>query len=345
LDLISLELNRADKSGGDAGSAIQFTEQLQILIRGIALHSIESQPEDFAELQRRMANIAATLNPESAPDDVLAAIGGTLRALDEYNRKAESVFKSQVEELRSMVAATADTLQFLVSSSEMSVKQLSFVESQLQLAKGLDDLRQLKTYTAACLHLVRRESTRLQTETTEKVVALKSDVERLSTRLKMAVVKESQDPVTGLPARAAAEQAMENSISDGKPCVAALFLLDRLAFINARFGHEVGDDMVMSCAQMLAKKLSGAKLYRWSGPAFVALFDPLVAPAEAENRARLAAVQQMEKNVDSDQRVLMVVVSLSCHVQHISAQTNAAELFRKLDSSMIAEPKRGTPDA
>ena len=164
------------------------------------------------------------------------------------------------------------------------MKQLSFVESQLMRANGLDDLRQLKTYTAACLNLVRRENTRLQVETREKVTALKNDVERLSARLKTAAIEESEDPVTGLPARAAAEQAMEKRISSGKTCVAALFLMDRLITINARFGHDVGDDIVMSCAQMLAKKLSGATLYRWSGPGFVAVFDPLIATADAESR-------------------------------------------------------------
>ncbi len=199
MDIISLDLNREYKTGEGVATAVTFNEQLQTLIRGIAHHSIEGLPEDFIQLQRAMAEIAGKLHSESSPDDLMVAISGTLRTLEEYNKKAAELFKAQVEELRGMMAAMTETLQFVVSSSETSVKQLSFVESQLMRANGLDDLRQLKTYTAACLNLVRRESTRLQVETREKVTALKNDVERLSVRLKTAAVEESEDPVTGLP--------------------------------------------------------------------------------------------------------------------------------------------------
>lgn len=336
MDIISLDLNREQKPGEGLAAPLTFNEQLQTLIRGIAHHSIEGLPEDFIELQRATAEIAGTLHADSSPEELMISIRETLRILEQYNTKAASLFKAQVEELRGMVAAMTETMQFMVSSSEISVKQLSFVESQLMRANGLDDLRQLKTYTAACVNLVKRESIRLQVETRERVNTLKNDVERLSTRLKTAAAEESEDPVTGLPARAAAEQAIEKRVASGKPCVAALFLMDRLTTINARFGHDVGDDLVMSCAQMLAKKLSGATLYRWSGPGFVALFDPLIAAAEAEGRAQQAAAQQLEKNIDAGGRMLMVVVGMNCQTHSINSQTNPEDLFRRLDSFMAA---------
>jgi diguanylate cyclase (GGDEF)-like protein len=340
MDFLSLELNRGGNSGDSVPQAAtglgDLTEQLQTLIRGIALHSIEGEPEDFSKLQHEMAEIAQSLTAESSADDTLVAISKTLRTLDAYNRKAASLFKNQATELRGMIATVTETLQFIVASSDTSVKQLGFVEAQLQKAQGLDDLRQLKTYTASCLNLVKRESERLQVESKTKVEALKQDVERLKVRLKAAAVEESHDPVTDLPARAAAEQAMESRISAGKPYLAALFCMDRLATINGKFGHDVGDDIVMSCAQMLAKKMSGATLYRWSGPSFLAVFDPLVPIADAESRARQAAAQQLEKNITIGERTLLVVVGVSCHLQPVSAQTDPHDLFRQLDSAMIA---------
>ena len=333
MDFVSLDLNRSGNSGDSASAGLgELTEQLQTLIRGIALHSIESEPEDFSQLQREMAEIAQSLSAESSADDFLVAISKTLRTLDAYNRKAAGLFKSQAAELRGMIATVTETLQFIVSSSETSVKQLGFVEAQLQRAQGLDDLRQLKTYTASCLNLVRRESERLQVESKTKVEGLKQDVQRLTVRLKAAAVEESHDPVTGLPGRAAAEQAVESRISVGKPCLVVLFRMDRLATINGKFGHHVGDDIVMSCAQMLAKKLSGAKLYRWSGTGFLAVFDPLVPLTDAQSRARQAAAQQLEKNITIGERTLLVVVGVSCQLQPVSAQTDAGELFRQLDS-------------
>jgi diguanylate cyclase (GGDEF)-like protein len=336
MDIISLDLNRQIKPDESLLSAGELIEQLQVLIRGIAFHAIESPAEEAAELRRQMAAVADELNSESSADDLLVAIGRTLRLIEEYNRRAAVIFKGQIEELRGMLATMTETVQFIVSSSETSVKQLSFVETQLQRASGLEDLRQLKTYTLSCLSLVRRESTRLQSETKEKVEALKNDVERLSIRLKAAVVEESEDSVTGLPGRAAAEQVIEEKVAAGKTFAAALFLMDRMEAINGRFGHSVGDEIVMSCAQMLAKDLRGATLYRWSGPGFLAIFDTSVGIGEAENRAKHAAAQKLEKNVDAGERVLMVVVSVSCHVQQISVKSTPDDLFRRMDGFMVA---------
>ena len=72
------------------------------------------------------------MHDESSPDDLLVAIGKTLRALEEYNRRAATVFKRQVEELRAMLSTMTETVMFITSSSETSVKQLSVIESRLQ---------------------------------------------------------------------------------------------------------------------------------------------------------------------------------------------------------------------
>jgi len=337
MDIISLELNRSGApEEGPSGDPIALIEQLQMLIRGIALHSIDSQTEEFADLRHNMAEIADSLHRESSPDDLLAAISKTLRLTEGYNRHAEAIFKGEVEELRGMLATMTETLQFIVGSSETSVKQLALMETQLQRANSLEDLRQLKTYVGACLSLVRRESHRLQTETRERLVALNKDVERLSVRLKAASVEESQDPVTGLPGRAAAEQAIEDKMAAGKTFATALFVMDRLRSINEKFGQPVGDEIVMSCAHLLAKKLSGATLYRWTGPGFLAIFDPSVNFAEAESRARKAGAQQLEKNIDADNRVLLMLVGFSCNIQQISAALPPDELYRRLDGIMVA---------
>ena len=105
-DIISLELQRSGKAPEAAtADPVNLTDQLQTLIRGIALHSIESQPQEFAALQQQMGEIARSLHPDSSPEDLMVAISKSLRTLEDYNRKAAGLFKSQVEELRGMVAA------------------------------------------------------------------------------------------------------------------------------------------------------------------------------------------------------------------------------------------------
>lgn len=310
----------------------EIIAHLQILIRGIALHAIEGDPEDLKHLQQRMSAIADTITLESSPDDLLVGIGKTLRALEEYNRRAAVIFRGQVDELRGMLSTMTATLMFITSSSEMSVKQLSVVEAKLQRASTLEDTRQIKTFMLDCLTLVRNESLRLQAEARSKINTLKSDVERLSHRLKAVSADTSQDAVTGLPGRAAAEEAIAAKIESGKEFLTALFLLDRMPSINARFGRLMGDDVLVSGATMLAQKLSGTTLYRWSGPAFVAVFDPSVSVAQAEIRASQAAAMRVEKNIEADNRSVLIVITASCHLQRVSNKLAPDAVYRSMDA-------------
>jgi diguanylate cyclase (GGDEF)-like protein len=335
MDMISLELNRPESAPDCLSDPIELIEQLQILIRGVALHAMESGSEELPLFQRQASAVADSLTPESSPDDLLVAIGRMLRLTEAYNRHASVIYQGQVEDLRAMLVTMTETVQFIVSSSESSVKQLGLMELQLQRANTLEDLRQLKTYTGACLSLVRRESSRIQAETRAKMTALKSNVAQLSLRLRAVPVEESADPVTGLPGRTAAELAIEDKMSAGREFLVALFVMDRLSTINGRFGHSEGDDVVRGNAHLLAQRLRGATLYRWSGPAFLGVFDPSVPSAEAENRARQAAALQLEKEITADQRMVMIVSSISCHTRRIAPQTALDTVFTAIDALLI----------
>jgi diguanylate cyclase (GGDEF)-like protein len=336
LDIFSLGILTKDLPEKRFSLPSEIIDHLQILIRGIALHAIDGDPNDLKELQQRMSGIAGTLTVDSSPDDLLVGIGKTLRALEEYNRRAAVIFKGQVEELRGMLSTMTATVIFITSSSESSVKQLSVIESKLQRANTLEDTRQIKAHLTECLTLVRSESLRLQTESRTKINTLKQDVDRLSSRLKSVTVEDSYDPVTGLPNRNAAEEAIAAKIATGKEFLAVLFMLDRLASINGRFGRLVGDDILVSGAQTLAQKLSGTTLYRWTGPAFVAVFDPSVNLAQAETRATQAASMRLEKNIEADNRSVLIVITASCHLQRVSGKIAPDAVFRSMDAFMAS---------
>ena len=145
LDILSLGINLPEAPENRFSLPFEILSHLQILIRGIALHAIEGDPQDLKELQRRLSGIADSLTVNSSPDDLLVGIGKTLRALEEYNRRAAAIFKGQVEELRSMLSTMTATIMFITSSSETSVKQLSVIESKLQRVNSLEDTRQVKS--------------------------------------------------------------------------------------------------------------------------------------------------------------------------------------------------------
>jgi len=343
MDILTLGINRGENPEQRSSIPAEVIQHLQILIRGISLHAFEGDPEDLKSLRQRMSSIADSLKDESSPDDLLVGIGKTLRALEEYNRVSAVIFKGQVDELRGMLAAMTSTVMFITSSSETSVKQLSAIESKLQRATTLEDTRRVKEYMSDCLTLVRTESLRQQADARTKINALKGDVERLSSLLKVASSEDSQDPVTGLPGRFNAEEAIASKIRAGKDFLIALFTLDRIVSINGRFGRQVGDEILVNAARMLAQKLTGTTLYRWSGPAFAAVFDPSVNVAVAETRAQQAASLRLEKNIESEDRSVLIVITCSCHLQRISGKLSPDSVFKTMDAFMAARSSNATP--
>lgn len=314
----------------------EIVDHLRVLIRGIALHAVEGDAEDLKQLQRNMSAIAGTLKMDSSPDDLLVGIAKTIRALEEYNRRAVAVFKGQVEELRGMLSTMTATVMFITSSSETSVKQLSAIEAKLQGAGTLEDTRQVKAYMTDCLALVRTESLRLQTEARAKIDALNGDVERLSNRLKAVSSGDAEDSVTGLPGRPAAERDIAAKIAAGKDFLAALFVFDQMASINGRFGRVMGDEILVTGGKALAQRLTGTTLYRWSGPAFTAVFDPSVNLIQAETCAAQAAALRLEKNIESGDRSILLIVTASCNLQRVSGKTVPEAVFRTMEAFMDA---------
>jgi GGDEF domain-containing protein len=342
MDILSLGLNESESPEKQRASMpAEIIQHLQILIRGISLHAVEGDPEDLGFLRQRMSSIADALNDESSADDLLVGIGKTLHAFEEYNRRSGVISNGQLDELRGMLSTMTAAIIFITSSSETSVKQLNVVEAKLQRANTLEDMRRVRESLSDCLTLVRGESRRLQTETRAKIEALTGDVQRLSSRLRSTSSEDSQDPVTGLPGRLAAEEAIKTKIAAGRQFVIALYTLDRIASINGRFGRQVGDEILVNGARMLAQRLAGTTLYRWSGPAFAAVFDPSVNVATAESRAQQAASLRWEKNIESDDRTVLIVVTYSCHLERISAQVLPDSMFKSMDAFVAARGMGG----
>jgi GGDEF domain-containing protein len=81
------------------------------------------------------------------------------------------------------------------------------------------------------------------------------------------------DACTGLPVRSEAESALREAADGAVPVCAAIFYLHRMALTNARFGEAIGNQVIQACSEHVAAHAikSTDRLYRWSGPAFLAI--------------------------------------------------------------------------
>lgn len=153
-----------------------------------------------------------------------------------------------------------------------------------------------------------------------------------NTRTAKFVTKPAVVPMNGLPDRSGAEQEIAAKIASNRDCVCGLFVVNRLASIQARFGRAVGDEVMLLSAERLAQHLpAGVTVSRWSESALIALVDVDTNIAEVTRRFARAASMNLEKNIETQHRFVLVPITLSFTLKRLSGSSSAPDTFQEFD--------------
>jgi GGDEF domain-containing protein len=153
-----------------------------------------------------------------------------------------------------------------------------------------------------------------------------------NTRTAKLVMPPAAAPTGKFSDRPAAEQAIAAKIAEAKDCVCGVFIVNRLASINARFGRTVGDEVMLLAAERLAQHLpAGAAVFRWSESGLVAIAEVAGNISEVTRRYARAASLSLEKNIETEHRFVMVPITLSFTLKRLSGTCAAPDTIIELD--------------
>lgn len=153
-----------------------------------------------------------------------------------------------------------------------------------------------------------------------------------NTRTAKFVIPPTTQPAAKFSDRSAAEQAIAGKIEAAMDCVCGVFVVNRLASINARFGRGVGDEVMALAAERLTQHLpSGAAVFRWSESALVVVAEVGGDIAEVTRRFARAASMNFEKNIETEHRFVMVPITLSFTLKRFSETSSPPNIFTELD--------------
>ena len=205
------------------------------------------------------------------------------------------------------------------------------LETDLERALEITDPQMLQDNISSCLAIVRSEKKRLL-ETSVRQLEYRADV------LPASPGQATLDPTTGLPARLIFERTVCDAITEGKESVVAIFIVERLAYINKRFGRATGEEILLYVAQYLAQELADSStLARWSGPAFAAILDSTSTAKRTEMQIRAIASKRLSKTIDSGGRTaVMIPISCSCMVESLTAESSPEAIFSRMDDFLSA---------
>jgi GGDEF domain-containing protein len=316
-------------------TAADYVRSLQTLLAGISRSTIDGREDELAAFRETLLRLSSEIREQSAAAELEQTVAASLEHLRAYNDRFSKLNVGKMAELKSVMRTMTETITFLSESRTRSVHQLHFFERQMEQAAHLDDIRLLRAKLTSCLDTVREETVRLHTETKAGPEAVGAQIARPVVAVESAPRFGSMDQVTGLPSRKVAEQALSDVVSGSHDFVLALFIVNRLPGINARYGREIGDEVMLRVSNHFAQHLaSSTLLYRWNGPALVALAETDGKEQEIKTAWAKTASQKHEFSLDSQQRSVFVMVETSVSFFAANAATSLPELFRSLDHAV-----------
>jgi GGDEF domain-containing protein len=322
-----------------------FVRFLRMLLQGLSTHVVEGDLDDLLAYREETQRLAEQVSEQASSEDILLAVAGTLRSLEEYTRRATRFAGAQNIELKAALRNTTETIAALTHSRSESVQQLAVIERKIEQASAIEDVRLLRVRLQDCLTMIREESVRLRGESDARMNAMQQKIESLFSPeggFNPGVI--AVDPVTCLENHAAAEKLIGERIAGGKPCAAALFVVSKLMMVNRRFGRTMGDEVLFLVAQHVGKSLPpNSVLFRWRGPALAAVVDIQPTFEEVSRKLTRIAGAQLEKNIDADGRNALVPVSVLLFTQRTGASSDPQEVFKAMDQFVAANTTEEQP--
>ena len=217
--------------GVPAGAGwLDFTTSL---LASVNTHALA--PDEHADLRERLLALSASLS--GAPDlsQPASSFDETMR---EFRERFEKSLRSQSQDMYKMLTMLNEALLLLASGSERTVGVLKQLEVSLDRASTIQEIATLKSKLTEVVHFLREESKR---EREESHASLSSMDEQLRE------VRESAGWLRfDLPGREEAVAALRSltAAGSGSRHFAAVFVLDRLRMIAARYGEEAARDLV-----------------------------------------------------------------------------------------------------
>ncbi len=335
--MISLKPYLFGDKNKDADTA--YRRIIGLFLQGIALHAVEGDKTDHVRFTSDIDEFARKITPELPMSEVLLAVGGALRAMEDYNRRTTNVVRRQNIELQHMVSMLTQTVITIGASGESSVTKLQDIEKSIESVRMLEDMQLLKLRLGECLEAVREEALRQKTDGQSTLDTLKRELENSKEHPGPVADAVDLDLATGLPSKREAMRAIQTAVTSPRNKFLAIVVVNRVQAVNARFGYAIGDRVLSAFAEHFRGNLGASDhVFRWHGPALIALLERSDRLENVRTEIRRFADVKLEKTVEVGARTVMLPISASWTIFPVSSPME--DLLKKMEAFTAAQISR-----
>lgn len=299
----------------------------ETLLKAIREHAVHGPPEDHDRFQALIGDLSRRMVSTDDDAELVMMAGAAQQALRQYEVETNSFWQGQSSELRRIVSALTVALAEFGDRHSQAAERLVTLEHTLVKIGKLEDLHLVRLKIEDCVQALRTEHQHHVSTQTLVSQSLQAATATAGIRRHQA------DPVTGLDTRQTAEEQISAHLRQRPEGVhVALFVIHRIQQINSRYGHAVGDEMLTTFLQHIAVSLNKKdQIYRWSGPAFLALVKRDESPEAVMMEMRRIASYKIDKELEIRDRSVMVPLSASVCLISLKSTSRLAAVAAELD--------------
>lgn len=307
---------------GDRSHEAAIRQMTLTLIEKIASSAVVADQAAYKAFQAEIDSIRSQFSSTMTAELLLLQTGFAAQALQTYNRGVAAFFWDESRVMKEMLDIVLTALAAIGREDAPVLTRKHKNDSALatDATRSADRLSALRDW---CNRVV-RDVERQRYDTENAIHALRREVEKGAANPSLTE-SASLDTITGLRSMSCAVNAMRRPVPPGTRRYVFVIVVDRIQAVNARFGQDTGDSVLRAFARHVSAELGGKDLYRWSGPAFVALLDRCEPLAQVRLQLRHALDAHLEETFDVDGRDVLIPVSANWSAFELTGSQGAAE--------------------
>lgn len=293
-----------------------YRKVISMLLEGVATHALNLDRDACRSFCERIGEIRRALASETTVESLLVDAGAAVQAIGDYARETNRLMQTQGVEMQTMIAMLAGSSADIGGVAGRASAPPQKIGNGMERAAAVEDASSLEARPQASLDDMQEDAKRPKAEPDQMVEALRRDVSR-----KQATSRNlGLDPVTELPWETAAQTQFLSALRAGEQKHVAVFVLGSAQRINLRFGRAAGDEVIRALKQYLAGRLeSGDRMFRWPGPAIVALLASTEPFERVRARLKRFLEKPIERTFDINGRSVLIPLSIAWSVFALSS--------------------------
>jgi GGDEF domain-containing protein len=282
---------------------------INLLLEKIGTHAVQGDRLEHEFFVKSLDRIRDSVAAVTTPETLLVTIGSAVQAMADHKQRVSRFIERHRREIQLIVSMLTETMVRMGGDNTQFAQTFQQLGDRLERAVALEDLQTLKVQLRECLRDFQDETLKRKTEMDSVITTLQQEVERTTTGSDSLL---GTDPATGLPGQSAAEAAMLKALKAGTRTYVVTLVVSRIQSINARFGYNIGDQVLQTCRETVEKQLlSGDQMFRWTGPAIVLIIERADSIDVVRGQLKRILDARIEETYSLGSRAVLIPISLA----------------------------------